>query len=59
MSDAFRLSRISAEGWNAAKALSENEREGMKAQSADAQNPYASEPERSRWSEGFSKALGS
>lgn len=59
MNDAFRLSRISAEGWNAAKALSANERDSMKGRSADAHNPYANEPERSRWSEGFSKALES
>jgi hypothetical protein len=57
MSSAFLLSRIFAEGWNAANALSTNERDGMKERSADARNPYAEEPERSRWSEGFTKAL--
>lgn len=56
MSDAFRLSRIYAEGWKMANALSSSEREDLNARST--RNPYASEPERSRWSEGFTKALG-
>lgn len=58
MSDAFRLSRIYAEGWKMANALSSSEREGLNARRVVARNPYASEPERSRWSEGFTKALG-
>jgi hypothetical protein len=47
---AFQRSRIYAEGWNAARALNS----GAKPVS----NPYASEPERSRWNEGFTQALG-
>jgi hypothetical protein len=58
MSDAFRLSRIFAEGWKTANTLSSSDRDGLKARSVSARNPYASEPERSRWSEGFTKALG-
>lgn len=57
MSDAFRLSRIYAEGWKTANALSSSEREGLKDQCLTARNPYEAEPERSRWSEGFTKAL--
>ena len=53
----FRLSRIFAEGWNAAHALPVNESDGLDLRRVAALNPYASEPERSRWSEGFAKAL--
>ena len=42
----FRESRIYAEGWNAARKSSK-----------PASNPYASDPERSRWLEGYTKAL--
>lgn len=41
---AFQQSRIFAEGWNAARG-------SMK----PARNPYASEPERARWLEGYSQ----
>jgi hypothetical protein len=43
MSD-FRQSRIYAEGWKAARGPTKS-----------ARNPYASEPERSRWFEGYIK----
>ncbi len=56
--DSFRLSRIYAQGWNTAHGLSSEEREGLEPGGAAARNPYAGEPERSRWSEGFAKALG-
>ena len=39
---AFRKSRIYAEGWNAARASAK-----------PGENPYKTEPERSRWLEGF------
>jgi hypothetical protein len=45
---AFRLSRIYAEGWNAARNAS---RDG-----GQAPNPYRAEPERTRWNQGFAKA---
>jgi hypothetical protein len=45
---AFRLSRIYAEGWNAAR------RAGL--ENRIASNPYRTEPERGRWNEGFAKA---
>ena len=55
---AFKLSRIYAEGWNAASKLSASESEGQILKRAAALNPYVVEPERSRWNEGFTKALG-
>ena len=56
MSDlsAFQRSRIYAQGWNAAR--------GPRTGSAlykDAINPYPSEPEKSRWNEGYANALRS
>jgi len=55
---AFRLSRIYAEGWNAAHELPSNDGGGLDLWRVAALNPYAAEPERSRWSEGFARALG-
>ncbi len=55
---AFLLSRIYAEGWKAASRLSANESDNLDLWRATALNPYANEPERSRWSEGFTKSLG-
>lgn len=43
---AFRLSRIYAEGWNAARTLDR----------VDQANPYLAEPERGRWQAGFAAA---
>jgi hypothetical protein len=58
MSDAaFRLSRIYAEGWNKARKLSANESDDLDLRRVAALNPYAAEPERTRWSEGFAKAI--
>jgi hypothetical protein len=56
MSDlsAFRHSRIYAQGWNAARGP----RTGSM-QHKYTVNPYASEPERSRWDEGYANALRS
>jgi hypothetical protein len=60
MADAtYRLSRIFAEGWNAAHALPSNQSDGLNQRDVPALSPYATEPERSRWSEGFAKALWS
>jgi len=54
MSDlsAFRRSRIYAQGWNAAR----EPRTGG-ALRKDVTNPYACEPEKSRWGEGYANAL--
>jgi ribosome modulation factor len=42
----FRLSRIYAQGWNAARALDSTEQV----------NPYPNDPERRHWLQGFSDA---
>jgi len=42
----FRLSRIYAQGWNAARGSA----------GADKANPYAAEPELGRWQAGFADA---
>jgi hypothetical protein len=44
----FQLSRIYAQGWNAART-------GAMSREA-VFNPYCSEPERSRWQQGFAAA---
>jgi hypothetical protein len=53
---AFRQSRIYAEGWNAARTLSKTLPPGSP--ESVVANPYISEPERSRWNEGFAAASG-
>lgn len=59
MSDTtFRLSRVYAEGWNRARKLSAEERDDVNVRRIAALNPYVAEPERSRWREGFAKAIG-
>jgi hypothetical protein len=47
---AYQLSRIYAEGWNYARTDSKN--------TGIASNPYRTEPERTRWNEGYAKASG-
>ena len=60
MQDAtFRLSRIYAEGWNAARVLTTIESDRLAESDVAALSPYHTEPERSRWSEGFAKMLWS
>lgn len=54
----FALSRVTAEGWNAANRLSANESHDLNLWKVAALNPYKTEPERSRRSDGFAKALG-
>jgi hypothetical protein len=44
----FRLSRVYAQGWNAARAGTVSGRVPA--------NPYASEPEKSRWQAGYTGA---
>lgn len=55
---AFRLSRIYAEGWNAAKKIPLTEGTDFDAAHVVALSPYKTEPQRSRWIEGFTKAIG-
>jgi ribosome modulation factor len=52
----FELSRIFAQGWNAAQSMSSNEFCELGSGRDVAMNPYSDEPERSRWSDGFRKA---
>jgi hypothetical protein len=55
MSDpAFRLSRLYAEGWNVANKLSSEESSNFSTKKMAALNPYPVDPERAKWSEGFS-----
>jgi hypothetical protein len=57
MSTQFELSRIHAQGWNTASKLPLEEGLAMNATAIAALNPYANEPELSRWNEGFAAAL--
>jgi hypothetical protein len=51
---AFQLSRLYAEGWNVANKLSSEESSNFDLQKMAALNPYPNDPERAKWSEGFS-----
>jgi len=53
----FRLSRIQAEGWNAARRIPVSDLAGLTETAVDALNPYSNEFERIRWSAGFNNAL--
>jgi hypothetical protein len=53
----FRLSRIYAEGWNAANRLSTGEVDAIDPARLASRNPYVLEAERSRWTSGFTAAL--
>ena len=53
----FRLSRIQAEGWNAARRMTASHLEDLNAKAIEALNPYSEDSERIRWSAGFNKAL--
>jgi hypothetical protein len=54
--DAFQLSRVYGEGWNAAKKLISEGHIAREAQSSQL-NPYGSGEERDRWAEGFKQGL--
>ena len=54
---AFQLSRIYAEGWNAAHAGIARESSELDAKKMEALNPYPADPERARWNEGFTNAF--
>ncbi|HXC55908.1 MAG TPA: hypothetical protein VNU97_11485 [Rhizomicrobium sp.] len=54
----FRLSRIYAEGWSAANALSADESVASDPRDLAARNPYKDAQQRARWEAGFSGALG-
>jgi hypothetical protein len=55
---AFTLSRVYAEGWNAAKRLTASECDALDPGGIASLNPYDTDARRQRWSDGFAKALG-
>jgi len=54
--DGFRLSRIQAEGWNAARRIPPSRLTDIAEKEISVLNPYAIDPERSRWRAGFNSA---
>lgn len=55
----FRLSRIEAEGWNAARHVPVALLGEMDTTKIAALNPYMHDPEQMRWNAGFASALES
>jgi len=55
--ETFRLSRIYAEGWNMANRLATREVEALDFGKLATLNPYTLEPDRTRWTSGFTEAL--
>jgi hypothetical protein len=55
--EAYRLSRIQAEGWNAAHRVGASTLDKLDIAQIESLNPYAADPERKRWSAGFTSAL--
>jgi hypothetical protein len=55
--EAYRLSRIQAEGWNAAHRIAASTLDRLDETQIELLNPYVSDPERTRWSAGFTSAL--
>ena len=57
--EAFRLSRIEAEGWNAARRVPLAALVQLDSEKIAALNPYTYDPEQRRWNAGFANALAS
>jgi hypothetical protein len=57
--DDFRLSRVQAEGWNAARRMPVDDLAQIDAAKIALLNPYAKDAERTRWSTGFTNAVKS
>ena len=55
--DAYHLSRIQAEGWNAARAYQSNDPGDFDEAAIDALCPYPGDPEKARWVTGFRSAF--
>jgi hypothetical protein len=55
----FRLSRIQAEGWNAARRVPASRLGELNGDAIDRLNPYSKDFERIRWRTGFNSALES
>ena len=53
----FRLSRIQANGWNAARRMSLSDAQALDSAQIDALNPYLVPAERMRWVAGFMSML--
>ncbi len=53
----YHLSRVQAQGWNAANKIPLDEALAMDDAAVAKLNPYANEPELSRWAAGFAEAL--
>ena len=53
----FKLSRIYAEGWNAAKKLPLDAHAALDAGRLADLNPYTHKSEKARWNDGFRAAL--
>ncbi len=59
MADAtiFKLSRIYAQGWNAASKMPANEYSDLDPTKLAQLKPHATDPEKSRWDDGFRDAI--
>ncbi len=57
--EAFRLSRVEAEGWNAARRVPLAALARLNSKKITALNPYTYDPEQTRWNAGFANALAS
>ena len=55
----FRLSRIEAEGWNAARRVPLAVLAQLDSEKITVLNPYVHDPEQTRWNAGFANALAS
>lgn len=55
--NAFQLSRIYSQGWNAARKLLADARSDVDKAQAATLNPHRTVEERERWSRGFEEAL--
>jgi hypothetical protein len=54
---AYHLSRIQAEGWNAARSIPASQLAELNDNQIDLLNPYSKGSARSRWNVGFKSAL--
>ena len=55
----FELSRIHAEGWQAAKKLLAARKGALDPAEANARNPHTTPETRARWTQGFVEAIAS
>lgn len=53
----FKLSRVYAQGWNAANTISASDYSKLSPAKLTALKPYAAEPQWSRWNYGFQAAI--